>query len=55
MEETYPTFRRLVRSGRRAKREMRRVDLGERTLAWVEAVADGVRKLRPYYESEPPI
>ena len=55
MEETYPTFRRLVRSGRRAVREVRRLDLGETTLANIEAVADGVRKLRPYYEPEPPI
>ncbi len=55
MEETYPTFRRLVRSGRRAVREVRRIDLGETTLANIETVADGIRKLRPYYEPEPPI
>jgi hypothetical protein len=55
MEESYPTFRRLLRSGRRAKREMRRIDLGAATLTRVEAVADGIRKLRPFYEPEPPI
>jgi hypothetical protein len=55
MEETYPTFRQLVRAGRRLSREMRHVDLGQKTLANVAAVADGIRKLRPYYEPEPPI
>jgi hypothetical protein len=55
MEETYPTFRRLVRTGRRASRELNRLDLGQDTRGQVEAVADGVRKLRPYYEPEPPI
>ena len=55
MEETYPTFRRLVRAGRRGSSEIRRIDLGQETRAHVEAVADGIRKLRPYYEPEPPI
>jgi hypothetical protein len=55
MEETYPTSRRLVRSGRRGSRQLNRVDLGQDTRGKVEAVADGVRKLRPYYEPEPPI
>ena len=55
MEETYPTFRRLVRAGRRGSSELRRIDLGQATRAHVEAVADGIRKLRPYYEPEPPI
>ncbi len=55
MEETYPTFQRLVRSGRRAVREVRRIDLGETTLANIDAVADGIRKLRPYYEPGAPI
>ena len=55
MEETYPTFRRLVRAGRRGVREIRRIDLGKETRTNVEAVADGIRKLRPYYEPEPPI
>jgi hypothetical protein len=55
MEETYPTFRRLVRSGRRAKRDVRRVPLGEDTNANIEAVAAGVRKLWPFYEADAPI
>jgi hypothetical protein len=55
MEETYPAFRRLVRSGRRASRELNRLDLGQDTQGRIEAVADGVRMLRPYYEPEPPI
>jgi hypothetical protein len=55
MEETYPTFRRLVRSGRRGTRELRRVDLGANSGTLVEALADGVRKLRPFYEAELPI
>jgi hypothetical protein len=52
MEETYPTFRRIVRAARRGARELRRLDLGEDTRARVEAVADGIRTLRPYYEPE---
>ena len=55
MDETYPTFRRLVRSARRGARELRRLDLGEDTRAKVDAVADGIRTLRPYYEPEPAI
>ena len=55
MEETYPTFRRLVRTVRRGSRQLNRVDLGQDTRARVDAVADVVRKLRPYYEPEPPI
>ena len=55
MEETYPTFRRLVRAGRRGARELRRIDLDIETRNNVEAVADGIRKLRPYFEPEPPI
>ena len=55
MEETYPTFRRLVRSGRRALRDTRRIDLSQTTQDHIEAVADAVRKLRPFYEPEPPI
>jgi hypothetical protein len=55
MEETYPTFRRLVRSGRRAKRNVRGVPLGDESLANIEAVAASVRKLRPFYEAEAPI
>ena len=55
MEETHPTFQRLVRSGRRAVREVRRIDLGQTTLANIDAVADGIRRLRPYYEPGAPI
>ena len=54
MEETYPTWRRLLRTGRRARREVRRLDLGQGTRSNIEAVADAVRKLRPFYEPEPP-
>ncbi len=55
MEETYPTWRRLLRTGRRATREVRRLDLGQGTTSNIEAVANAVRKLRPFYEPEPPI
>ena len=55
MEETYPTFRRLVRAARRGARELRRIDLGKETQTNVEAVAAGIRRLRPFYEPEPPI
>jgi hypothetical protein len=55
MEETYATFRRLVRAARRGARELRRLDLGQDTGAKIDAVADLIRTLRPYYEPEPPI
>ena len=55
MEETYPTFRRLLRTARRAERELRRLDLSEATNDKIDTVADGIRKLRPYFEPEPPL
>jgi hypothetical protein len=55
MDETYPIFRRIVRTGRRAQRETRRIGVSETTGNNIDAVADLIRKLRPFYEPEPPI
>ena len=39
MEETYPIFRRLLRTGRRAKREVRRIPVSEETTKNIEESA----------------
>lgn len=55
LDETYPTYRRLLRSGRRAKGELRRINLGEPESSKVDAVVEAVRKIRPFYDDEPPL
>jgi hypothetical protein len=55
MEETLPTYRRLITSVRNAARELRRMQLGEPAAGRVEAAADVLRRLRPYYEEAPPV
>jgi len=62
LDETYPTYRKLLVTARRAAQELRRVEfgesvseLGERIGGKVDAVADAIRRIRPFYEAEPPL
>ena len=53
LDETFPTYRRLLMTARRAEREARRIALGEPTLGRIYAAADAIRRIRPFYEAEP--
>ncbi len=55
MEETYPTYRRLLRTARRAGRETHRIGLGEPVSGKIDAVAEAIRRVRPFYEEDPPL
>ena len=55
LDETLPTYRRLISSVRSASDELRRVQLGEPVAGKIEAAGAVLRRLRPYYEEEPPI
>ena len=54
-DETLPTYQRMIRSVRRASDELRRIQLGEPVAGKIQAAAEVLRRLRPYYEEEPPI
>ncbi len=54
-DETFPTYQRLISSVRSAADELRRTQLGEPVAGKVAAAADALRRLRPYYEEEPPL
>ncbi len=54
-DETFPTYRRMIRFVRNAAVESRRISLGEPAAGRVKASADVLRRLRPYYDEEPPI
>ncbi len=54
-DETYPTYRRILRNARRAAREIRRIQLGDPIPEKIEAIADAIRALRPFYEEEAPL
>lgn len=53
--ETYPTYQRLLRTGRRAAEEERRIALGEPARGKIDATADAIRRIRPFYEDERPL
>jgi hypothetical protein len=55
LDETLPTYRRMISSVRSASDELRRIQLGEPVAGKIEAAAAALRQLRPYYEEEPPI
>jgi hypothetical protein len=55
MEETYPVYRRLLRTARRADRETRQIGLGKPVPGKIDAIADAIRRIRPYYEEDPPL
>ncbi len=54
-DETYATYRRLLVTARRAAQEARRAALGEPALGKIEATADVIRRIRPFYEVAPPL
>jgi uncharacterized membrane protein YccC len=53
-DETFPTYQRLMSSVRSASDELRRTNLGEPVTGRVEAAAEALGRLRPYYEEDPP-
>ena len=53
MEETYPIYRRLLRTARRADRETRQLGLGKPVPEKIDATADAIRRIRPFYEEDP--
>jgi hypothetical protein len=55
LDETYPTYRRLLVTARRGERELRRVGLGEPVSGKIKETADAIRRIRPFYEAEPPL
>lgn len=54
-DETFPTYRRMIRSVRSASDELRRIQIQEPVKSRLETAADALRRLRPYYEEAPPI
>jgi len=54
-DETYPTYRRILRSARRAARETRRIQLGQPIPEKIEAIAGAIRALRPFFDEEAPL
>jgi hypothetical protein len=55
LDETYPTYRRLLVTARRGERELRRVGLGEPVSGKIKETADAIRRIRPFYEADPPL
>ncbi len=55
MEETYPVYRRLLRTARRAYRETRNIGLGKPVPGKIDAIADAIRRIRRFYEEDPPL
>ena len=53
MEETYPIYRRLLRTARRAYRATRQIGLGKPVPEKIGATADAIRRIRPFYEEDP--
>ena len=54
MDETFPTYMRLLNTARRAERQMRRVGgLSAGVNEKVDGIADAIRQIRPFYEDEP--
>jgi hypothetical protein len=54
-DETFPTYRRMIRSVRNAAEDARRISIGEPAAGKIKAAGDVLRRLRPYYEEEPPV
>jgi hypothetical protein len=54
MEETYPTYLRLLHVARRAERQMRRVGgLSANVNTMIDGIANSIRAIRPFYEDVP--
>ena len=54
-DETLPTYRRIIRSVRNAAENARRISIGEPAAGKIKTAGDVLRRLRPYYEEEPPV
>jgi len=54
-EETFPIYRRMILAARNAAQELRRMHIGEPASTRIQAVVDALKKLRPYFEEEPPL
>ena len=55
LDETYPIYRKLLVAARRGSRELWRMGLGEPVSGKLEVTADAIRRIRPFYEKEPPL
>ena len=55
LDETYPIYRKLLVAARRGGRELWRMGLGEPVSGKLDATADAIRRIRPFYEAEPPL
>jgi hypothetical protein len=54
-DETFPTYRRLIRSVRSASQEIPRLGGGRDDAPKLAAAAEVLRQLRLFYEEEPPL
>ena len=53
LEETLPTYQRMLSSVRSAQRELRRLQLGEPVASKLQAAGDALRQLQPFYDDNP--
>jgi hypothetical protein len=53
LDETFPTYQRMLSSVRSAQRELRRLQLGEPVASKLQAAGDALRQLQPYYDDNP--
>ena len=53
LDETLPTYQRMLSSVRSAQRELRRLQLGEPVAGKLQAAGDALRQLQPYYDEDP--
>jgi hypothetical protein len=53
LDETFPTYQRMLSSVRSAQRELRRLQLGEPVAGKLQAAGDALRQLQPYYDEDP--
>ncbi len=55
LDETYPIYRKILVAARSSQQELWRIPLGESVSGKLEATAEAIRRIRPFYEAEPPL
>jgi hypothetical protein len=53
LDETFPTYQRMLSSVRSAQRELRRLQLGEPVASKLQTTGDALRQLQPFYDENP--
>ena len=53
VDETFPTYQRMLSSVRSAQRELRRMQMGEPVASKLQAAGDALRQLQPFYDDNP--